>query len=75
MKKFSVLIAVAVLLALSTFALAETDYTVARDVFLLKARVAALEAAQALGITTNLVDGASNYFSYTDGYLSSVSPY
>ena len=75
MKKFSVLIAVAVSLAWSTFALAETDYNVARDVFLLKARVAALEAARALGITTNLVDGASNYFSYTDGYLSSVSPY
>ena len=67
-----------VLLALTAGALdalAETDYTVAREVFLLKARVGALEAAKAAGATTNIVSTNRAVLSFDDGYLTSVSPY
>lgn len=73
MKKL--ILGLAVLAALAFVAFGETDYNVARDVFLLKARVAALEAAKAIGITTNMIVTNINTVTFTDGSLTSISPY
>lgn len=73
MKKL--ILGLAVLAALAFVAFGETDYTLSREVFLLKARVAALEAAKAIGITTNMIVTNINTVVFTDGALTSISPY
>ena len=73
MKKL--ILGLAALAALAFVAFGETDYTIARDVFLLKARVAVLEAAKAVGITTNMIVTNINTVTFADGALISASPY
>ena len=73
MKKL--ILGLAVLAALAFVAFGETDYTLSREVFLLKARVAALEAVKAVGLTTNMIVTNLNTLTFTDGTLTSASPY
>lgn len=54
--------------------MAETDYTVARDVRLLKERV----VMKAQGVSTSfdlVISGVTNFFTFEYGQLTSVSPY
>ena len=79
MKKLVVLFSL--ILVGAGIALAETDYTVARDVKLLKDDVADLQAdavMRADGVTTSfdaVLSGITNLVTVEDGQWISISPY